>query len=111
MGSGNAIGRIMLRVAIAAVWVSTVRAGESMVQTQHVQVASRIQKELSRLGIGDKYVLDTKSSFDNNQDLYWIWLRQKAPPYRPDGDKLGIVSRDLVKACVQQALMPPRPCT
>ena len=39
-----------------------------------------------------------------------VWFRQSSPPYTIDGDLIVVVNDKTRRACVDQAMMPPRFC-
>jgi hypothetical protein len=52
-----------------------------------------------------------KPEFRPGDHLWLVLYRQNGPPYIPDGNMMVIVNDRTRKACVQQTMLPPRPCT
>jgi len=73
-------------------------------------VVTLARAELSRRGQTDNFRI-RKPEYSSAQRLWWVFLIQRRPPYGIDGDMLAVVNDVSSKVCIQQAMMPPVPCT
>jgi hypothetical protein len=48
--------------------------------------------------------------FSESINGWTVWFRQSSPPYVVDGDLIVVVNDKTRRACVDQAMMPPRFC-
>jgi hypothetical protein len=74
------------------------------------QVSDLAATAFQKNGVRSMHFRANEPKFLSKSHVWLVFYIQDTPPYVPDGDMLVIVNDRTRRACVQQAMMPPRPC-
>jgi hypothetical protein len=75
------------------------------------QVSSLAAAAFARSGETVSHYKAGKPQFSEASGIWWVFYIQSKPPFVVDGDMMVVVNDRTGRACVQQAMAPPRPCT